>query len=152
MTDNLSLAVHAFDSRVLMSVSIVETLLPISYPARTITDADNTDDIALLANAPAQAETLQHSLVRAAAGIGLHVNAHKMEYMCFNQSSNIFTLNGSTLKLVDKFMYIYIYIYIYINVCIHVACDQHLFYPTCLQRVGCDNKVNFFAEFEFRVL
>ena len=32
------------------------------YPAKTITDADYADDIALLANAPAQAETLQHSL------------------------------------------------------------------------------------------
>ena len=32
------------------------------YPAKTITDVDYTDDIALLANARAQAETLQHSL------------------------------------------------------------------------------------------
>ena len=47
------------------------------YPAKTITDADYADDIALLANAPAQAETLLHSLERAAAGIGLHVYAHK---------------------------------------------------------------------------
>ena len=47
------------------------------YPAKTITDAEYADDIALLANAPAQAETLLHSLERAAAGIGLHVNAHK---------------------------------------------------------------------------
>ena len=31
------------------------------YPAKTITDTDNTDDIALLANAPTQAETLLHS-------------------------------------------------------------------------------------------
>ena len=52
------------------------------YPAHTITDADYTDDIALLANTPAQAETLLHSLERAAAGIGLHVNKHKTEYMC----------------------------------------------------------------------
>ena len=76
------------------------------YPARTITDSDYADDIALLANAPTQAETLLHSLERAAAGIGLHVNAHKMEYMCFNQTGNISTLNGSTLKLVDKFTYL----------------------------------------------
>ena len=55
------------------------------YPAKTITDADYADDIALLANTPKQAETLLHSLERAAAGIGLHVNAHKTEYMCFNQ-------------------------------------------------------------------
>ena len=73
------------------------------YPAKTITDADYTDDISLLANAPAQTETLLHSLERAAAGIGLHVNAHKTEYLCFNQTSNISTLNGSSLKLVDKF-------------------------------------------------
>ena len=54
------------------------------YPAKTITDADYADDIVILANALAQAETLLHSLERAAAGIGLHVNAHKTEYMCNN--------------------------------------------------------------------
>ena len=47
------------------------------YPAKTITDAVYADDIVLLANAPAQTESLLHSLERAAAGIGLHVNAHK---------------------------------------------------------------------------
>ena len=76
------------------------------YPAQTITDADYADDVALLANTPAQAETLLHSLERAAAGIGLHVNAHKTEYMCFSQRGNISTLIGSSLKLVDKFSYI----------------------------------------------
>ena len=76
------------------------------YPAKTITDADYTNDIALLANAPARAETLLHSLERDAAGIGLYVNAHKTEYMCFNQTGNISTLNGSTLKLVDNFTYL----------------------------------------------
>ena len=40
------------------------------YPVKTITDADYADDIALLANTPNQAETLLHSLERAAAGIG----------------------------------------------------------------------------------
>ena len=48
-------------------------------PAKTITNIHYADDIALLANAPAQAETLLHSLEGAAAGIGLHVNAHKKE-------------------------------------------------------------------------
>ena len=76
------------------------------YPAKAITDADYADDIALLANAPAQAETLLHCLERAAAGIGLHVKAHKTEYMCFNQTGDISTLNGSALKLVDKFTYL----------------------------------------------
>ena len=76
------------------------------YPAKTITDADYADGIALLANTPNQAETLQHSLERAAAGIGLHVNAHKTEYMCFNQAGDISTLDGTSLKLVDKFTYL----------------------------------------------
>ena len=76
------------------------------YPTKTITNIDYTDDIALLANAPAQAETLLHSQKWATAGIVLHVNAHKMEYMCFNQTGDISTLNGSPLKLVDKFTYL----------------------------------------------
>ena len=64
---------------------------------------DYIDDLALLTNTPTQAETLLHSLERAAAGISLHVNADKAEYMCFNQRGDISTLNGSFLKLVDKF-------------------------------------------------
>ena len=65
------------------------------YPAKTITDADYADDIAILANTPNQA-----------AGIGLHVNAHKTEYSCFNQTGDISTLEGTSLKLVDKFTYL----------------------------------------------
>ena len=77
-----------------------------TYPAKTITDADYADDIAILANAPAQAETLLHSLERAATGIDPHVNAHKTEYMRFNQTGDISALGGSCLKLVDKFTYL----------------------------------------------
>ena len=76
------------------------------YPAKTITDADYADDLAIRANTPNQAETLLHSLERAAAGIGLHVNAHKTEYMCYNQTGNIPTLDGTSLKLVEKFTYL----------------------------------------------
>ena len=42
----------------------------------------------------------------AAVGIGLFVNAHKTEYMCYNQTGDIFTLDGTPLKLVDKFSYL----------------------------------------------
>ena len=73
---------------------------------KTHTDADYTDDIALLANTPSQAETLLHSLERAAAGIALHVDAHNTEYMCYNQTGNISTLDGTSLKLVNKFTYL----------------------------------------------
>ena len=69
------------------------------YSAQTITDADYTDDITLLANTPAQDESLLHSLERTAGGIGLHVNAEETEYICFNQRGDISTLNGGPLKL-----------------------------------------------------
>ena len=76
------------------------------YHEKTITDADYTDDIAILANTLDQAETLLHSLEQAAAGIGLYVNAHKKEYMCYNQKGDISTLDGTPLKLEDKFTYL----------------------------------------------
>ena len=63
------------------------------YPAKTITDADYADDISLLANASAQAETLLYSLERAVASIDLHLNAHKTEYTCFNQTGDISILS-----------------------------------------------------------
>ena len=76
------------------------------YPAQTITDSDYADDIVLPGNVPAQAEALLHSLERAATGKGLHVNALKTEYMCFNQRGDISALNGSSLKVVYTFTYI----------------------------------------------
>ena len=76
------------------------------HPAKTITDVDYADDIALLANTPNQAEILLHSFEQAAAGIGLHVNVHKTDYMCFNQAGDIATLDGASPKLVDEFTYL----------------------------------------------
>ena len=76
------------------------------YTEQSITGMDYADDITLLANTTAQTGTLLHNLERAAAEIGLHVNADKTEYMCFDQRGDIFTLNGSSLKLVDKFTYL----------------------------------------------
>ena len=70
------------------------------YPTQTILD---TDYAALLANTPTQAEYL---LQQAPDGISPHVNADKTEYMCFNQKGDMSTLNGGTLKLVDKFIYL----------------------------------------------
>ena len=64
-------------------------------------------DIALLANTPTQAKSLLHNLEQPAGGIGLHMNADKTEYMCFNQKVEISTLGGSSLKLMDKFTYLW---------------------------------------------
>ena len=36
----------------------------------------------------------------------LHVNTEKTKYICFNQEGDIFTRNGVSLKLVDKFTYL----------------------------------------------
>ena len=47
------------------------------YPAETIKDTDDVDDLMFLANIPAQDKSLLHSLAQAAGGIGLYVNAHK---------------------------------------------------------------------------
>ena len=38
--------------------------------------------------------------------IGLYVNAHKTEYMCYNQTGDISTLDGTPLKVEDKFTYL----------------------------------------------
>ena len=47
-----------------------------------------------------------YNMGQAAAGIGLHINAHKTENMCYNQTRDISTLKISSLKLVDKFTYL----------------------------------------------
>ena len=64
------------------------------------------DDKALQANTPNQAKTLLHSLERAAAGIGLHVSAHKIEYMYYNKTGDISMLDGTSQKQLDKFTYL----------------------------------------------
>ena len=74
------------------------------YPAQNYYRADNADDIALLANTLVHAKSQIHSLKRAAGGIGLYMNADKIEYI--NQSGDISTLNGETLKQVDTFTYL----------------------------------------------
>ena len=51
---------------------------------KTITDADFTDDLAHLANTPAQADSLQISEKQAAKDNGLNMNPEK-QFVCFNQ-------------------------------------------------------------------
>ena len=75
------------------------------YLSGTIVETDYADDMALLTNAPAQAESLPHSLEQAAGSIGLYVNADETEFICFYQRGNI-TRNGRFLKFVDKFTYL----------------------------------------------
>ena len=43
---------------------------------------------------------------RTTTGIVLHFNPHKTEYMCYNHTGDVSTLDGTSLKLVDKFTYL----------------------------------------------
>ena len=54
------------------------------YPAETIIDEGYANDLALLVNTSAQAESLLHSQKHTVGGIGLHVNNDKKEYLSLN--------------------------------------------------------------------
>ena len=62
------------------------------YPANSMTNQDYTVELAFLVNTLAQAESQLHSLEKAAEGIGLYVNANKIEYIGLKQKGAIFTL------------------------------------------------------------
>ena len=68
-------------------------------------DADYTDDLSLLANTPAQIESLLQSLKRLANDINLYMNSDKTDFMSFKQDGTISTLNAKSLKLIDQFTY-----------------------------------------------
>ena len=46
-----------------------------------MTDADYTDDLALLVNSLAQAESLLHNLDQAARDISVYLNSDEVEFM-----------------------------------------------------------------------
>ena len=48
-----------------------------------MTDIDYADNLVLLANTPAQPESLQHNLEQTVGSIRLYVNANKTKFMCF---------------------------------------------------------------------
>ena len=54
------------------------------YPADAITDTDYANDLALPANIPALVEPQLYNLKQAAGGIDPHMNANKIDYMCFS--------------------------------------------------------------------
>ena len=53
--------------------------MPLLWQARTISDVDYANDIAFLADTPAQNESMHYSLEKAAGIIGFHVNADKTD-------------------------------------------------------------------------
>ena len=73
----------------------------VQYLVENITDADYADDLALLTNKPAQAESLLHSLEQAAKSNNLGMNANKTKFMCFKQTGTVSTYSGKALKFLD---------------------------------------------------
>ena len=76
------------------------------YPAKTITDVDYADDLALLSDTISEATVLLHHLEKAAKGVGLYVNIKKTEFMSYNQQGNIKSLAGKEIKYVEEFTYL----------------------------------------------
>ena len=71
-----------------------------------MTDSDYAYGLVLLANAPAQAESLLHSLEQTVGGIYLYVNVNKTEHTCFKRDGAIPSHSGRPLKSVDKFTHL----------------------------------------------
>ena len=65
----------------------------------TVIDTDNADDLAVLANIPDSAESLQHTLVQAALGISPYTNSGKTEFMSFNLDGVPSSWNGKPLEI-----------------------------------------------------
>ena len=76
-----------------------------SYLAKTSTGLVNANNLVLLANTPALAESLMYRLVQAAGSIRFYVNQNKTKFMCFKHEA-IFTLSSKPLKSLDQFTYL----------------------------------------------
>ena len=71
-----------------------------------MTDAAYTDDLVLIANTIAKAEPLLHNQKQVTGGIGLYVNANKIEFKSFKQNGAISALSSKPLELVDQLTYL----------------------------------------------
>ena len=76
------------------------------HPAKVITDVDYADDLALISDTIDEATKLLHLVEKAASEIGLYINAKKTEFISFNQTGEIKSLNGNSLKSVKDFSYL----------------------------------------------
>ena len=81
------------------------------YPEVKITDTDFADDLALLTNTIAMAQSFLLSLEEAANSVGLHLNESKTKYLSVNcQSESLNAKSGKELEHVNDFLYLGSYI------------------------------------------
>ena len=77
------------------------------HPAQYLTDLDFADDLGLISQSINDAENLLQSLEQAANQVGLHCNESKTEYLSTSpESSELKSLNGSSIKRVEDFKYL----------------------------------------------
>ena len=76
------------------------------FRAIVILSVSEVDNQALLANTPASAKSLLHSLELTAKSIGLCVNTDKTQFICFKQNRLISAFNGRPLKIVEQLIYL----------------------------------------------
>ena len=76
-------------------------------PAKTMTDLDFADDIALVSNSAEQAGKLLSEVERQCQRIGLGLNAKKTKVMAVNvEDPSVTTLDGTLLEVVPDFKYL----------------------------------------------
>ena len=75
-------------------------------PAIYITDLDFADDIALVSDLVANAESLLHSLEKAASLVGLHCNEGKTEVISSTQNCSFQSSASNKIKQVEDFKYL----------------------------------------------
>ena len=77
-----------------------------TFDPASITDANYADDLYLLGNASAWAESMLYGLEGVARSIRLYVNSDKSDFMCFTQDGAISAWNGQPLELEDQVTYL----------------------------------------------
>ena len=79
------------------------------HPAKYLTDTDFADDIALISQSLADAESLLCSLEQASNCVGLYLNETKTEYInrcTIDTDHGVKSLNGTSLKQVEDYVYL----------------------------------------------
>ena len=84
----------------------VESQYTTLYPTKIKTEADDVDDLVLLANTPARADSILNSQEHEAGSISFRMIANKTEYLSFKREGTISTLTSRPLKLVYQSTYL----------------------------------------------
>ena len=85
---------------------MIDLITDNSFTTKTIIDVDYADNLMLLLNTSAQAESLLHYLEQTKGSIDLYVNENKIDLICFLKERGIFILRCRLLKWVYPFTHL----------------------------------------------